>query len=336
VAQYRDELRRSREEAQQGREETRRSREEAVRLREEAGRLRERVVMLEKEVESLKADAGAGGRYDDGRASKMQRTGAAGAGVGANPDGFVTASTRMALDNPTRRPYGQQNNGYSGNLGNQANSGTPANPGVHRIPVRKPFVVPLKSNKQNNNNNADNNNNNNNAFNNSLKNAPNFVRTALTNRNNSNNPQQSGNSSNSENSSGNVAGIPLDAEGNLPGRLAGCEHNLVEMVMHEMLDRAPGVKWDDVAGLEFAKKSVFEVTIWPLMRPDLFTGLLEPAKGVLLFGPPGTGKTLIGKAIATESSARFFSISASSLTSKWHGQVRTSQIKKKFASVYFL
>ena len=34
----------------------------------------------------------------------------------------------------------------------------------------------------------------------------------------------------------------------------------------------------------------------------------------------GTGKTLIGKAIASEAGAKFFNISASSLTSKWHGE----------------
>jgi len=34
----------------------------------------------------------------------------------------------------------------------------------------------------------------------------------------------------------------------------------------------------------------------------------------------GTGKTLIGKAIASEAGAKFFSISASSLGSKWHGE----------------
>ena len=48
-------------------------------------------------------------------------------------------------------------------------------------------------------------------------------------------------------------------------------------------------------------------------------GARAPAKGLLLFGPPGTGKTMIGRAIASNIAATFFSISASSLVSKWIG-----------------
>lgn len=68
------------------------------------------------------------------------------------------------------------------------------------------------------------------------------------------------------------------------------------------------------AGLAHAKEMIEQCVIWPMARPDLFSGLNAAARGVLLFGPPGTGKTLLCKAAAHNCGATFFSISASSLT----------------------
>jgi SpoVK/Ycf46/Vps4 family AAA+-type ATPase len=94
----------------------------------------------------------------------------------------------------------------------------------------------------------------------------------------------------------------------------------VEMIEAEILHDGTNVEWDDISGLEAAKKNINEIIIWPLLRPELFKGLRQPPKGLLLFGPPGTGKTMIGRAIASQLKYTFFSISASSLTSKWVGE----------------
>ncbi|GCB71095.1 fidgetin-like protein 1 [Scyliorhinus torazame] len=102
--------------------------------------------------------------------------------------------------------------------------------------------------------------------------------------------------------------------------LKNLEPKMIQLIMSEIMDHGPPVNWDDIAGLEFAKTTIKEIVVWPMLRPDIFTGLRGPPKGILLFGPPGTGKTLIGKCIACQSGATFFSISASSLTSKWVGE----------------
>ncbi|VEN50068.1 unnamed protein product [Callosobruchus maculatus] len=103
-------------------------------------------------------------------------------------------------------------------------------------------------------------------------------------------------------------------------RLKNIEPKLVELIKSEIMDIGPNIHWNDVVGLEFAKTAIQEAVVWPMLRPDIFTGLRRPPKGILLFGPPGTGKTLIGKCVASQSKSTFFSISASSLTSKWVGE----------------
>lgn len=104
---------------------------------------------------------------------------------------------------------------------------------------------------------------------------------------------------------------------NLP---PGVDKNAAKQILNEIVVRGDDVRWSDIAGLEVAKKALREAVVYPFLRPDLFMGLREPARGMLLFGPPGTGKTMLARAVATESQSTFFSISASSLTSKYLGE----------------
>ncbi|XP_078084001.1 katanin p60 ATPase-containing subunit A-like 2 isoform X3 [Mustelus asterias] len=95
--------------------------------------------------------------------------------------------------------------------------------------------------------------------------------------------------------------------------------DLAVVVSRDIYLHNPNVRWDDIIGLEPAKRLVKEAVVYPIKYPQLFTGILSPWKGLLLYGPPGTGKTLLAKAVATECNTTFFNISASTIVSKWRG-----------------
>ena len=54
----------------------------------------------------------------------------------------------------------------------------------------------------------------------------------------------------------------------------GIEPELVEMIDRDILSRIPNVKWEDIAGLEDAKRLLNEAVIVPMMIPDVFKGVV--------------------------------------------------------------
>ena len=94
-----------------------------------------------------------------------------------------------------------------------------------------------------------------------------------------------------------------------------------------ILKEKPLVSWNEVVGLDDAKRAIRESIVYPTKRPDLFP--LGWPRGILLFGPPGCGKTLLAAAAAAEIRGYFINIDAPSMMSKWLGEAEKN-ISKLF------
>ena len=104
----------------------------------------------------------------------------------------------------------------------------------------------------------------------------------------------------------------------------------------------PTVTFADVAGLDEVIAELREVKDY-LTDPDRFTQLgAQLPRGMLLYGPPGSGKTLLARALAGETGAPFYSVSASSFVEVYVGvgAARVRQLfeeaKKNTPSIVFI
>ena len=92
-----------------------------------------------------------------------------------------------------------------------------------------------------------------------------------------------------------------------------------------IMKEKPDVSWDEVIGLEDAKRAIRESIVYPTKRSDLFP--LGWPRGILLYGPPGCGKTLLAAAAAAEIEGYFINVDAAAMMSKWLGEAEKNVSK---------
>ncbi|GMT24922.1 hypothetical protein PFISCL1PPCAC_16219, partial [Pristionchus fissidentatus] len=79
--------------------------------------------------------------------------------------------------------------------------------------------------------------------------------------------------------------------------------------------------WEDIGGADDIIEDLKDRVILPLQLAGVSSSsLLNPPRGILLYGPPGCGKTLLAKAVAKASGCRFINLQVSNLTDKWYGE----------------
>ncbi|KDQ28800.1 hypothetical protein PLEOSDRAFT_1111948 [Pleurotus ostreatus PC15] len=92
------------------------------------------------------------------------------------------------------------------------------------------------------------------------------------------------------------------------------------------LGPSQNVTFDDVGGLEEHIHSLKEMTLLPLLYPEVFQNFgITPPRGVLFHGPPGTGKTLLARALAASCRSNgkgisFYMRKGADCLSKWVGE----------------
>jgi transitional endoplasmic reticulum ATPase len=86
-------------------------------------------------------------------------------------------------------------------------------------------------------------------------------------------------------------------------------------------ETARPLSYEEIGGLKRELHRIREICELPLRYPEVFERLgIDPPKGVLLHGPPGCGKTLIARAVAHETSAKFFTINGPEIIHKFYGE----------------
>jgi cell division protease FtsH len=114
-------------------------------------------------------------------------------------------------------------------------------------------------------------------------------------------------------------------------RMQGGTMNALELRRSRarLISEKGGVRFDDVGGCEEPKEQLRDLVDF-LRQAERWTGAgVRLPRGVLLDGPPGCGKTLLARAVAGETEARFYLVSASEFVEMFVG-VGAARVRDMF------
>ena len=98
-------------------------------------------------------------------------------------------------------------------------------------------------------------------------------------------------------------------------------HEVIPTALREFYVERSKIYWENVGGLDEAKKVLEENLIAAMNEPEKFLKLgIKPPKGALLYGPPGCGKTILARALSTESGGNMILVRGPEILSKWVGE----------------
>lgn len=91
--------------------------------------------------------------------------------------------------------------------------------------------------------------------------------------------------------------------------------------LRDTVVEAPEVSFDDIGGMQEAKRLLTEAVLWPQAQAQSYQALGLPSlSGVLMSGPPGSGKTLLARALAKESGMNFIPLRPARIMSQFLGE----------------
>lgn len=104
----------------------------------------------------------------------------------------------------------------------------------------------------------------------------------------------------------------------------GVKDHEIEIRIEASIVRNIKTTFDDIIGLDSAKKELKNAIVMPIKFKSLFErNKIKPPTGIMMYGPPGTGKTLLAKATANsiedKEKITFFNIDSANITSQFVG-----------------